>query len=114
LLYANDILEKEKKNMPLLKFLVRLHRWVEHVKTGIQSEKKFQARVVTSKKQENVNSKLNDIIDELLINIENSKLHESVVIIKYITKFKMGYGGFRIPTGSSYIDLPLWTEKKHV
>ena len=66
-----------------------------------------QARLVTLKNQDNVNSKLNSILDELLINIENSQLHESGVIIKYIIKFKIGYGGFRIPSGSSYIDVPL-------
>ena len=51
LLYANDILEKEKKNMPMFKISVRLYCWVEHVKTGDQSENKFQARVVTLKNQ---------------------------------------------------------------
>ena len=50
MLYANDILEKERKHIPLLKVSVRLYCWVEHVKTGSQSEKKFQARVATIKK----------------------------------------------------------------
>jgi len=50
LLYANDMLEKEKKNMPVFKISIRLYFWVEHVKTGNQSETKFQARVVTLKK----------------------------------------------------------------
>ena len=49
LLYANDILGKEKKHMPILKFSVRLYCWVEHIKTGNQSEQKFQARVATLK-----------------------------------------------------------------
>ena len=70
MLYANDILEKERKHIPLLKVSVRLYCWVEHVKTGSQSEKKFQARVATIKKMDNVNAKLNSIIDELIINIE--------------------------------------------
>ena len=44
-----------------------------------------------------------------IANIENAELHASGLIIKkYVTKFKIGYGGFRIPNGSSYIDLPLW------
>ena len=49
LLYANDILEKEKKHMPMFKISVRLYCWVEHIKTGNQSEQKFQARVATLK-----------------------------------------------------------------
>ena len=56
----------------------------------------------------NVDSKLNSIIAELIINIGNAQLHESGSIIKYITEFKIGYGGFTTPTGSSYIGLPLW------
>ena len=51
LLYANDMLEKEKKNMPMFTSSVRLYCQVEHVKTGNQSEKRFQARVVTLKNQ---------------------------------------------------------------
>ena len=39
---------------------------------------------------DNVNGKLNGIIDKLIINIENAQLHESVLIMKYITKFKLG------------------------
>ena len=50
---------------------------------------------------DNVNSKLTSIIDELIINIKNAQLHESWLIIKYPTKFKIGYGGFIIPSGSS-------------
>ena len=50
-LYANDILEKEKKNMPMFKISVRLYCWVEHLETGIQSERSFQARVNTLKNQ---------------------------------------------------------------
>ena len=50
LLYANDMLDEEK-NMPMLIISVRLYRWVEHIKTGNQSEKTFQARVVTLKNQ---------------------------------------------------------------
>ena len=56
---------------------------------------------------DNVNSKLSSIVDELIVSIENAQLHESGLIIEYITKFKIGYGSFIIPTGSSYIDLPL-------
>ena len=108
LLYANDKLEKEKKSRPLLKISVGLYCWFEHVKTGNQNEKTFQARVATLKKTDTVNSKLNSITDELIIDIENAQLHESGLIIEYITKFKIGYGGFRIPTGSSHIELPLW------
>ena len=52
------------------------------------------------------------VIDELLMNIDNAQLYESGLIIEYITKFKIGYGGFRIPTGSSDIDLPLWIKNK--
>jgi len=63
---------------------------------------------------DNVSSKLNRIIDELILNIENAQLHESVSIIKYITKVNIGYGGFTIPTGSSYIDLPLWITNKNM
>ena len=48
-LYANDILEKEKENMTMFKISVRLYCWVEHIKTGNQSEKIFQARVATLK-----------------------------------------------------------------
>ena len=55
---------------------------------------------------------MNGVINELLVNIENAQLHESGLIIKYITKFKIGYGGFRIPNGGSYIDLPLWIKNK--
>ena len=47
LLLANDILRKGNKNRPLLKVSVRRYCWVEHVKTGNQNEKKFQARVAT-------------------------------------------------------------------
>ena len=50
LLYANDIPEKEKKKRPLFKISVILYCWVEHIKTGNQSETKFQARVATLKK----------------------------------------------------------------
>ena len=57
---------------------------------------------------DNVNSKLNNITDELLINIEHAQLHESGLIMKCIAKFKIGYGGFKTPTRSSCIDLPLW------
>ena len=49
LLYSNVMLEQEKKNMPMSKMSVRLYCWVEHVKTGNQGEKEFQARVVTSR-----------------------------------------------------------------
>ena len=99
---------KRKENRPVFKVSVRLYCWVEHVKIGNQSEKKFQARVATSKKMDNVDSKLNNIPDELIINIENAQLHESgLIIIRYITNFKIGYGVFKIPTRSSYIDLPL-------
>ena len=42
-------LEKERKDRPVLKVSVRLYCWVEHVKTGNQSEKKFQAREATIK-----------------------------------------------------------------
>ena len=55
----------------------------------------------------NVNSKIKSIIDELIINIENAQVHESGLTIKYITKSEIGYRGFRIPNGSSYIDLPV-------
>ena len=100
--------------MPMLKISVRLYCWVESKTAGEFSEQN-QARVVKLTKQHNVNSKLNGIIDELIANIENAQLHESGLIIKCITKFKIGYGGFRIPNGSSYIDLPLWIKnKKHV
>ena len=51
-LYANDILEQEKKTMPMFKISVRLYCWVEHIKTGSQSENKFQASVVTLKNGE--------------------------------------------------------------
>ena len=34
----------------MFKVLDRLYCWVEHVKTGTEREKKFQARVATSKK----------------------------------------------------------------
>ena len=61
---------------------------------------------------DNVNSKLNSIIDERRTSIENAQLHENGLSIKYLTKFKIGYGGFIIPTGSSYIDLPLWIKNK--
>ena len=74
------MLEKEKRNMPMFKISVRLYCWVEHEKTGNQSEKKFQARVVTLRKPDNVNSKLKSIIDELIVNIENAQLHESGLI----------------------------------
>ena len=47
MLLVNDMLEK--KNRPVLKASVRLYSWVEHVKTGNQSEKKLQARVATIK-----------------------------------------------------------------
>ena len=66
LLYADDMLEKEKKNMPMFKISLRLYCWVEHGKSGSQSDKKSQARVFTLKKQDNVNSKLNSTLDELL------------------------------------------------
>ena len=56
----------------MLKVSVRLYCWVEHVKTGNQSEKKFQAWVATIKKMDNVNNKLNSINDELIVNIENA------------------------------------------
>ena len=59
-----------------------------------------------------MNSKLNIITDELIVNIENTQLHESGLKIKYITKFKIGYGGFQIPNGRSYIDLPLWIKNE--
>ena len=72
LLYADDILEQEKRNMPMFKISIRLYCWVEHAKTGSQNEKEFQERVITLKKKDPVNSKLNGIIDELLIHIENS------------------------------------------
>ena len=39
LLYANEILEKEQKHMPLLKISVRLYCWVENTKSGEFSEK---------------------------------------------------------------------------
>ena len=55
---------------------------------------------------------MNIVIDELITNIENAQLHESGLIIRYINKFKIGYGGFKIPNGSSYIDLPLWIKKQ--
>ena len=61
---------------------------------------------------DNVNRKLNNTIDELIINIENDPLHESGLIIEYITNFKIVYGGFTSPSGSSYIDLPLWVKNK--
>ena len=61
---------------------------------------------------DNVNNELNSIIHELIINIENAQLHESGLIIRYITKIKIGYGGFIIPTGSSCIDLLLWIKNK--
>ena len=32
--------------------------------------------------------------------------------MKYITKFKIGYGSFIIPSGSSQVDLPLWIKNK--
>ena len=105
-------LKRKNKNMQVFRISVRPYCWVEHIKIGNQSEQKIQARVATLKKPDNVNSKLNSIIDELIVNIENAQLHESGLIIKYITKFKIGYGGFRIPTGSSYIDLPLWIKNK--
>ena len=44
LLYANDLLEKEKKNLPMFKISVRLYCWVEHVKTGNQSANKFSSK----------------------------------------------------------------------
>ena len=96
----------------MLKVSVRLYCWVEHEKNWNQSEKKFQARVATLKKPDNVNSKLNKIIDELIINIENAQLHESGLSLRYITEFKIGYGGRRIPTESSYIDLPFWIKNE--
>ena len=55
---------------------------------------------------------MNGVIEELLSHIENAELHASGLVINYITKFKIGYGGFRIPNGSSYIDLPLWIKNK--
>ena len=61
---------------------------------------------------DNVNSKTNSIVDELMMNIENAKLHESGLITRYSTKCKIGYGGFEILTGSSYIDLPLCIKNK--
>jgi len=61
---------------------------------------------------DNFNSKLNSTSDELIITIESAQLHERGLIIKYITKFKIGYGGFKAPTGSSNIDLPLWMRIK--
>ena len=36
LVYANDMLEKEKKNMPMFRISIRLYCRVEHVKTGSQ------------------------------------------------------------------------------
>ena len=65
--------------MPMSKISIRF--WVEHIKTGNQSEHKFQARVATLKKPDNVNSKLNRIVDELIVNIEKAQLHESGLII---------------------------------
>ena len=61
--------------MPMLKISVRLYCWVESNKTGELSEVKFQARVAKLNKHDNVNSKLNSIIDELIVNIENTQLH---------------------------------------
>ena len=78
----------------------------------MNSVKKFQARVVRLTKQQNANSKLNIVIDELITNIENAQLHESGLIWTNKTKSKIGYGGFKIPNGSSYIDLPLWIKNK--
>ena len=46
----------------------------------MNSVKKFQARVVRLTKQQNANSKLNIVIDELITNIENAQLHESGLI----------------------------------
>ena len=54
----------------------------------------------------------NNVIDELIMNIENAQFHESGLIIKCITKFKSGYGGLTILTGSSYVDLPLCFKNK--
>ena len=97
--------------MPMFKISVRTYCWVEHTKTANQNGTN-QARVATSKKPDNVNSKLNSTIDELVINIENAPLHESGLIITHITKFQFGYGGFRIQTGSSYINLTLCIKNK--
>ena len=74
--------------MPMLNISVSLYCWVEHIKVGNQSEQKFQARVATLTKTDNVNSKLNSIINEFIMNIENAQLHESGLIIKHITAFK--------------------------
>ena len=54
---------------------------------------------------DDVNNELSNVVDELIINIESVQLHGSVSIINYITEFNIGYGGFIIPTSSSYIDL---------
>ena len=46
------------------------------------------------------------------MNIENAQLHDSGLVIEYIITFKIGHGGFRIPSGRSYIDLQLWIKNK--
>ena len=51
------MLEKEKKNMPMLKISVRLHCWVEHEKMGVKVKRNFKQELLHWK-QDNVNSNL--------------------------------------------------------
>ena len=40
------------------------------------------------------------------MNVGNAQLHESGLIIEFIMKFKIGYGGFRIPSHSGLKSKP--------
>ena len=77
----------------MFKISIRLYYWVEHENTGNQNEKKFQARVVTLKKPDNVNSKLNRITDQLIVNTENAQLHESGLIFIISLNSELGMAG---------------------
>ena len=98
--------------MPMFRISVRLYCWVEHIKNWEPRWTEISSKGCYIEKPDNPNRKLNNINDELIINIQNAQLHESWLITKFITKFQIGYGGFRNPNGSSYIDLPLWIEHK--
>ena len=52
--------------------------------------KEISSKGSNKEKKGNVNSEVNSITDELVKNNENAQLHESGLIIKYITKFKFG------------------------
>ena len=108
MLYADDILEKERKTCQCSKCQLDYIVLGWTYKNWEPKWREISSKGCYIEKPDNVNSKLDSITDELIMNIENSQFHESGLITKHIITITIGYGGFRIPVGSSYISLPFW------